>query len=394
MKLPLPKTIFIIPLLSGFLWPAISSGQCLCSGGVPANAEVHTARLDSVTLTTTIPMPLFPTATGTLVCVNLQSTISSVLTFDLVNQISDNFDYNMQTNLTGSVSGPGGLKTSTNSTQEYPIGELGPYMGGADTYHFGPETIFDNVSVQKTIDGDVSSYMGSGNVNLIYSLSGPVWADPTSGNYGLNVRTYSSVDVTLTYYWCETSVLAQSIRNFSVTQKDNLVDLKWQGDNDGSSNTYDIQISYDGKTFTTLKQAGNEDVVNGTSAEYEYQYRPDQSLNGKLYFRIKQTSGTAVKYSAVRIIGVGSEASSGLKIFPNPVTQQVNLDFHEFLSGDLLVEISNRLGQPVYRNNIPVNNASVLQLRLKDPPPAGIYFLRVRNASTGKMYSGKLLFTK
>ncbi len=202
MKPSLPKGVFILLLFAGIYVPNQSMSQCACEGGVAPNTIVYNVHLDSVTLMTTIPVPKFSSGTGTLTCVNLQSTITSIMGFDLLNKVSEEFSYNMQSNLTATISGPGGLSVNTNSTNSYGPFDLGPYTEGADFIHYGPDTIFNNVEKEKTVT-NVSAYLGTGNVNLTFDLSGPVWAAPSSGNYGLEVKTYSNIDVTVTYSWCE-----------------------------------------------------------------------------------------------------------------------------------------------------------------------------------------------
>jgi hypothetical protein len=64
------------------------------------------------------------------------------------------------------------------------------------------------------------------------------------------------------------------------------------------------------------------------------------------------------------------------------------------MSGEFSIEVSNQAGQMVMQRKVSLNNALKLEVLMEQSPPPGIYYLRARQAGSGKVYSGKLLFTR
>jgi hypothetical protein len=73
--------------------------------------------------------------------------------------------------------------------------------------------------------------------------------------------------------------------------------------------------------------------------------------------------------------------SKGFQIYPNPTTDQLNIDLHNYLEQEISISIYNHLGQEVlYVSDQQVNNP-VLKIDFSDQQlPNGIYLLSVRTA--------------
>jgi hypothetical protein len=340
-----------------------------------------------------VSFPKFDPALGNLNCVKLEDTISVSSSLGVRNIDTVDKSYRFRLSITTDITGP---SLSVNDLQEVTYGPdvLGAYGSVTDSINYGPDTIYDK-NAYAAYSSSVVPYLGtSGNVNFTYSLGGGVVSLAGGLNFSSSIRTITWGVFTLTYYWCDNVILATGIKDFTATKKHDVVNLQWLTPNDESSNNqYEIQVSYDGKSFKSIEQpVGNTDAAPASSAKHEYQYTPDQPFDRKVYFRIKQTNGKTVRYSVVRTVDPPGNTGNGIRIFPNPVGQQINMQFDETISGNVVVEVANQLGQSVYRGNIRLNNSNVARIMLRESPRAGVYFLRAYSpAEADKVYSAKLL---
>lgn len=392
MNQHLLKAIAIALLYGVALMPQRAAAQCLCEGGVAPTPLEYLVVLDTITTSSTpISFPRFDPDIGTLICVKLDDTVSVVSTLGIKNQDSKDVEYSFVLTVITNVSGPSMGRTDP-ATTSYGPDTLRMYGNPGDSINYGPDTLFKNKPSTMTNTGNMAPYLGVGNVNFVYSISGGTIAIG-GASFDARIRTTSWGVFKLTYYWCEASPLANNIKDFSAVLDNELVRLQWMVHNDEPSYQYQIQTSYDGKSFQTVGSPGGKDITYGAAAKYQYQFHPGASPDGKLYFRIAQSDGDIVRYSAVRVLNLKGSVPA-LKIYPNPATGNVNMQFGTPVSGNFLVELSNQVGQVVHSQRLNLQHAGQLSLVLRDPPPGGIYFLRAREEQTGRIFSGKLLLRR
>ncbi|MCP3928553.1 MAG: T9SS type A sorting domain-containing protein [Bacteroidetes bacterium] len=68
---------------------------------------------------------------------------------------------------------------------------------------------------------------------------------------------------------------------------------------------------------------------------------------------------------------------NSIRIFPNPTSGQVNLDFRLKKIGDIEIEVYSLLGETLYSNNLKNNKEAVINISMDDFP-SGIYWLQMR----------------
>ncbi len=222
---------------------------------------------------------------------------------------------------------------------------------GTDIVVTPKDTVYNNVLYQATTS-NVAPYLGSGSVTFYYSSGVPTYA-VGNDHYTLELAPLNFLNFRLTYSYCPNVVLASNIKNFSAALSDNNnVSIRWTSLNESKNNLYEIQVSQDGKQF---KSAGTTRAqsVDGSSAKYAYQYHVDKPVNGKLYFRVRQTAGSG--YSEIKSVTFGNDHTGKLSILSNPVVRNLILDFDEPVSGDYQIILSNQVGQVVVRQT-KINN--------------------------------------
>ena len=392
MNQHLLKAIAIALLYGMALIPQRSAAQCLCEGGVAPTPIEHVVVLDTImTSSTPISFPKFDPAIGNLICVRLDDTLTVVSTLGIKNQDPDDVEYQFLLTVITNVAGPSMTRTDP-ATISYGPDILDAFGNPGDSINYGPDTLFKNKPSVMTNSGNMAPFMGAGNVNFIYSVGGGTIAIGGS-SFDARIRTRSWGVFKLTYYWCDPNPLANNIMDFSAVLENELVRLRWTVQNDEPSYQYQIQTSYDGKSFNTIGSPGGKDLIDGAATKYQYQFNPGPSPDGKLYFRVVQSNGNVVRYSPVRILNLKGETPA-MKIYPNPATGNVNMQFGAPVSGNFVVELSNQTGQVVHSQRLSLQHAGYLRLALRDQPPGGIYFLRAREEQTGRTFIGKLVLKR
>ncbi len=395
MKQCYPKVQYILALMILYL-PVQASAQCTCSDGSPALTMVETYdEYFPNNIPTGFNVPQFSPSLGTLVCVNAKIYLTSVIRFRLENNASIPVDYTIRYVRFDTLSGPGISPDVTGlvlkSYGVFPLAASDGVPGsGPDLVVTPRDTVYNNVLYQATTS-NVAPYLGSGSVTFFYSSGVPTYA-VGNDHYTLELAPINYLNFELTYSYCPNVVLASNIKNFSAALLDkNSVSLKWTSLNESKNSLYEIQISQDGKQFKSVGTTGAQSV-DGSSAKYSYQYNVDKSVNGKLYFRVRQSAGS--EYSEIKMVTLMSDHTRKLAIYPNPVIRNLVLDFDVPVSGDYQVLLTNQIGQVVYGTKIKMNNSNTMQLFINDPPAPGIYYIRALNLSTNKSLSGKIVFAR
>jgi hypothetical protein len=347
--------------------------------------------------TTTISMPQFDAATGTLICVNAKVFLTSVVRMRLENDEVFNIDYTVRYQRKDTLSGPGIDPSVAGSRNK----NYGPYslegsdgepFSGPDYVSIGPDTIYNNKLYEATTS-DVSMYLGTGTVDFFYKSVVNTFAIG-SDVYALAVTSTNRLTFTMTYSYCNTGLLSSNIQNFQVMLKDNnIVNISWVNPNESKYNTYEIEVSENGTDFYSIGSR-TATVAEGTSAEYNHQYHIDKPLAGILYFRIKQIEGKMIHYSEIRAVRPEAGMFAPMKIYPNPVLRDINLEFDTPMTGDFTLELVNQTGQIIVSKRLRMNNSTRVNMTIDNRPAPGIYYLRARQAGGGKVYSGKLLFRR
>lgn len=376
--------------------PGQVNGQCTCSDGSAPLTRVETYE---ETFPNNVPtgfnVPQFSPSLGTLVCVNARIYLTSVIRFRLENNASIPVNYTIRYVRFDSLAGPGINPEVTGLVMKnygpFPLAASNGVTGsGPDIVVTPRDTVYNNVMYQATTS-NVAPYLGSGSVTFYYSSGVPTYA-VGNDHYTLELAPLNFLNFQLTYSYCPNAVLASNIKSFNAALIDNNnVSIKWTSLNESKNNLYEIQVSQDGKQF---KSAGTTRAqsVDGSSAKYAYQYHVDKPVNGKLYFRVRQTAGSG--YSEIKSVTFGESQTDKLSLYPNPVVRNLMLEFEQPVNGDYQVVLSNQVGQVVYAGKFKLNNSNTMQVLINDPPAPGIYYVRATNLSTNKSLTGKILFAR
>lgn len=368
----------------------------MCSDGTPAQTQQHTISTNFSSNSITIfSVPQFDATAGTLVCVNAKVYLTSIIRMRLENDEVFPIDYTVKYQRRDTFSGPGISPDVVGTINK----NYGPYsldasdgdpFAGPDFVSIGPDTIY-NLKLYEATTADVVPYLGTDSIDFSYKSVVNTFAIG-SDVYALAVTATNRVDFVVNYNYCNTGVLAMNIKNFQAALAGDDITVKWTTQNEIKSNNYEIEVGENGTHFYSI--GSKKSVADGTSAEYDHKYHLNKSPAGKLYVRIRQVNGNKSRYSQVRVLSADQQIQPKVSIFPNPVVRNINMTFDEPLSGEFSIELSNQVGQVVLQQKVSLMNSTKIEVLVGNSPPTGIYYLKARQAGTGKVYSGKLLFTR
>jgi hypothetical protein len=188
------------------------------------------------------------------------------------------------------------------------------------------------------------------------------------------------------YFGFPTSTLPVHLLSFTALPMGSQVSLTWKVTEQLNINSYTIEHSTNGTSFTSVQS-----VTANTNTDATYNAMHANPASGINYYRIRIVSvdGSA-KYSEVRIVIFNGKGS--LSIFPNPANDKVNIQLPESWQGkDISIKIINQLGQEII--NKQLKNASQVETINVSNLPYGLYTIRLVNTD-GTTESRKLKIYK
>lgn len=379
------KLSIISVLLVAVIIPHKTFSQCTCENGDVPDSLVYNRHYDSIiTTNTAINFPKFIDTMGLLSCIRLSDTVSTVVNYNFENNLNTTAEYNFETYRRSQFTAPGGFFSSMQSPAKiYGPFTLAPYdpSGTADKVDIGPDTVFNKKYYTKYSSGS-PAYYGYDSVTFNYLTTSTFTILTGSDNAIIKLKAFTRLDVQLIYYYCPFSVLETHLSGFTTSLKDNNVMVHWAVNDPRETDKYEIQMSTDGKKFSSVGQGTSD--ISGNVARYTFIYSPAKNFSGNLFFRIKQTDFEgAPLYSEIRSMYIKNNNSNLAKntysLYPNPTVSGINLQFVKSSGGNYEVELLNSLGQSNFRKKYSLNQSGSVDIEWPQKPAAGIYFLKVRD---------------
>jgi hypothetical protein len=321
-------------------------------------------------------LPQMDPSAGTLVYAKINSRVSVNYGFTLQNV------ENVPRTFSVSVGRYDHFSSATLSTPFTDINTvpLGSYpLNPGNSVSRVPAPIMSQYLKSDSVTQNMAGFLGSGQVDFAYT---PItYTNLTGSNtYYYSATASDTIRFSITYYYCNTSILASGLTDFSATRENaGTVQLLWQTVNEQTGNSYQVEESADGNLFHEVATE-NAEVGADQTGHYQYQYGLEGSDHGNIYFRLRETSrqGT-VHYSEIRMVELGEGTAATLSVYPNPSSQFINLLFGGHRS-NWQVEIYAAHGALVQRNYVA--GASRAFIPFKQKLAAGVYFIRALDEQT------------
>ena len=392
MKRVYPMVLAICISVYMMVSPRTSFAQCTCAGGTVITQVVP---IDTNTAPTVlITFNKFTnTAAQVLSCITITDTMSVVASTGVLNTItSTQTGVTFVPNVNYTVKGPGGVLGSNTSLVTHGPYTLGPNGDPTDHLLLGPDTLF-NKAVDHNNPNNPAPYTGTGTVSDTVAFGGGT-TTINGNNFTFTEQSKYWGTFVITYYTCPPVALSTSITSFTATENGSTILLQWLTNNEQNNSNYEIQVSSDGKQFSSAGQTESDPATAGSTSKHQYQYNTDQINVGKLYFRIKQTdaSGT-VSYSTILIVSPGGSGDQSIsyQTYPNPATNSLVFQFSNNQTGHYLLELINTAGQVVQQKSVTLTGTNQIRLDFSPQPPKGLYFMRTRDLTHNQNYVSKVL---
>ena len=164
--------------------------------------------------------------------------------------------------------------------------------------------------------------------------------------------------------------LPVTLVSFSSTVINNAVELSWKTTSEVNNKYFEVERSEEGKIFKSLGQLEGKGTTNGINS---YTFTDEQPNVGVNYYRLKQVDFDGAKtYS--RMLAVNFYGSDFVSVYPNPVTNQVSVQFRKTAT-DASMSVSN---MRLYNQNgqmlKEVHSGKMMALPGITP---GVYFLEI-----------------
>jgi hypothetical protein len=181
---------------------------------------------------------------------------------------------------------------------------------------------------------------------------------------------------------CGLSVLPIKLVSFDVKAKTEMcVNVAFKTANEDNSRGVKVERSSNGSTFTEITEIPSSNPAGGS-----YSYNDcDPKSQEIYYYRLKQIDNNGQEtISSVKTVKIIPEP----KIFPNPASEKMNVNFNTKDKEYVNVRIVNVLGQVIVNKKYPLEtNSEGIKIDV-NPYASGMYFLEVRDPANNPIIKG------
>jgi hypothetical protein len=175
-----------------------------------------------------------------------------------------------------------------------------------------------------------------------------------------------------------------------LTKNNKDVILDWATATEVNNSHFDVERSFDGKNFEVIATV-NSSAIGGQSSMILNYNHLDQAVNeiGKnvLYYRIKQVDfDGAYAYTNTEVVYL--KAIKDLKIYPSPVSNDLNISFDPAQFGTSVnIQITDMLGKVVYTQTHELDFSNRVTISVPVNKLAnGYYQISIGDAETQNVY--------
>lgn len=267
-----------------------------------------------------------------------------------------------------------GAGSFTNVDQSTPIGNTNTTFGTGTSSSVSVSSSANNAVVDVLAKRQQVTITPGANQSLIFSQNA---ASNVVGGASFEVATGSSVDMSWSWSGTNETAHAAAELNYISSLPVELTFFKGQTTNEGTFLTWQTAIEENNYGFEVERSTNGQDWEtlafvegHGTTIETQnYTYTDEAPLTGINYYRLKQIDfDGAFEYSDVVNITMKASNNGEVRLFPNPVSDELNI-----VNGEGVATIYNALGQPV--RELIINNVQST-INVKDLPK-GQYILRI-----------------
>jgi surface protein len=193
-----------------------------------------------------------------------------------------------------------------------------------------------------------SGYTGSGDWTLVNT--GSATRVGTTSSYTTSV-TGLTLNTGITYYFGVSNSITPlpvSIIDFKGIVKNDIISLNWTVTDEEDLSRYDIYSSTDGINFSLCGSVAATMSERGLKT---YQFQDLSNKSALVYYRLKSINNdeTGEWSSIVAVHTTKTVVNKPLKVYPNPATDFINLEFDGIDASNFNVLVMDMSGKVVYK---------------------------------------------
>ncbi len=157
---------------------------------------------------------------------------------------------------------------------------------------------------------------------------------------------------------------------------DKTIRINWDVENEINILKYNIEHSINGTSFAAIASVMATHNPGGNSTYFHV----DMSANAAThYYRIKAIEGSGPDLYSATVKVQPLQNNPGVLVYPNPVEgRKMSVQFTDMPAGTYQFELSNGLGQVVYKGSVRTSNTTEVKLvTLDNAIRAGNYQLHI-----------------
>ncbi len=211
--------------------------------------------------------------------------------------------------------------------------------------------------------------------NESFGDAGPSANPGSTGNYDATTYAlfnFGSVPVTLS--------------NFTASANNTSVNLQWSTSQESNMDSYEIWRSADGNDFSKI---GSVAALNNPLSQ-EYNFEDAHPSAGNNYYKLAMV-GKDGKVSFSKVVSVKASSAVAFKAYTTSSNRVLKIELNDAGSGNLLIEMSNSVGQKIFQTQINSNGTNQYSVDLHKTLATGIYAVTI--SKDGEKYS-KMIMVK
>lgn len=156
--------------------------------------------------------------------------------------------------------------------------------------------------------------------------------------------------------------------------------ITWVTENEVNNDHFEIERSFDQKSFSTIALVFGEEGNTSASRKYSFMDKAkDLSSHKIVYYRLKQIDiDGQVTYSAVKLVRFSSSTETLVQVYPNPYMEKINVNFNSVQTGYAELRMINAKGQVVATKKTTLSKGyNNLELTDLSSQAKGLYVVEV-----------------
>lgn len=167
--------------------------------------------------------------------------------------------------------------------------------------------------------------------------------------------------------------LPVTLAYFNAEKSGDYAQLNWSTTKEQRNKGFEIERSADGEHWSSIGTVPSLAPGGNSTTRLAYTFTDKSPLEGKNFYRLKQIDADG-KSSYSPVTMVGFDGIAGIRLYPNPVNNQLTVDG---LTAATILKVVNIAGQTLKTLNVPPGTQKQeIDMSLL---PVGLYFIHIIN---------------